>query len=1303
LPASSRKSAPSKLAMAKAAVAATTDLTQQRQRRQQVRQLDQLRQLLLDFEAVFELLDMYPELAKTRDPDNNNMLPLHTAMMIGAPTTTVMILVEAYPDAIKSFDASGNTPFHTGMLPALKKVIVPTSSLIEAGVRGKSPMADILSILSNLDFLLDSFPEVVHQKDESGNLPLNIFCSTFIPWLKAKIYLNIDQPGQGSEGEVSRAVTTTLEKMYRASPPASEIIGPSTGSPVSILVGECAAAKSIDDLLRRETIMRLKLLLETARDGRALQTLFSLENPVSLWAFFSLFDENKVLLKKSQQQQQTPTGTTKNRKLLLDLNSEVLSNWCLLDIVADFDTTDAASALLQIIVEQKNKLNLDHQEFSIANEDGDVILEFVSRARVSDSVRTRIADRAKLSNSSPALKRWGQGYGRFLRRYRLEKRNKHVSESCVVVFGTETIKENDGRIVEHPVALKFMTTREMFCNEVYQRREVEKRSKLDSKYIVPIKASFSSMAIDEFECTKVNLAAELVPYPNIRLKGSDLKYVIVMDCGAGYDLHDFISHQNIAGKDILVVTSIAKEIALCLKFLNETCGVCHGDVKARNFVARGVGLVGFAAIDMDNSSMIGRETVGKKRTSSGYLPPEQAAVVAFERSNDDNHSLASTEESVDSIMVKIAAASSRNDTDVVKRLVRLCSRPSYREQIQSKPGDVIATPQYDMWCFGALLYFLCTGKQLFNVDMKEDVDDEDLVVLRDWDDDWKYEKLSKVDSKWPVALLDSLLQKDPKDRPQNWNHVVNELNRLGNAQDNYDRLFVFQSAPLVFKDKNNNIQPLPRVDFNQESRMLCEALKDAETLGCTIDVIFETASLDRINAFLAQGISQVMHFSGHCHPSYIALEDDRGGLEMVNADVLKRMVSAVDSGLLVVFISACHSEWVGEAFVDAGVPHAVCCLVNERLQDAAAWEFTRNFYRALACQNGLLKAFNMAQQAVQNSPLVMNSEIEAGKFLLLPKRPDDPSYHDVPVFFSSETLSVIDESSNKITDIGLPKLKDFIVGREVQQYSILNDLCTTDVIRLFGKPGVGKTAIVSAVCDHILQRSRSFPFDCLFWFPSQGSIDSTSSLYQNLLSFITLMMDESNVNITEGSEPRKMLQSIEKNAENKSLLLVLDICSYENDEKQEKDVKNIHHAIDKLLKIQSTETLKFILISETISVGGSQIKGEKIVPVWELDFESAVTLFANNVPSTARRRYPILNSPENLISYVCDPPEEIKSSGDFNMREEQLWKQMFGAGMPRACRDIARTLDEEKTKELLTWWNVSKKDESQIPFDDLFL
>ena len=98
-----------------------------------------------------------------------------------------------------------------------------------------------------------------------------------------------------------------------------------------------------------------------------------------------------------------------------------------------------------------------------------------------------------------------------------------------------------------------------------------------------------------------------------------------MECGNKNDLSDVISHKNIAGKAIFMVRFIAIQIAKCLQFLNEECKVMHGDVKARNFVSCVEG-VGYAAIDLDNAALIGLEKAGQKRTSSGYLPPEQAAV-----------------------------------------------------------------------------------------------------------------------------------------------------------------------------------------------------------------------------------------------------------------------------------------------------------------------------------------------------------------------------------------------------------------------------------------------------------------------------------------------------------------------------------------------------------------------------------------------------------------------------------------------------------------------------------------------------
>jgi hypothetical protein len=98
------------------------------------------------------------------------------------------------------------------------------------------------------------------------------------------------------------------------------------------------------------------------------------------------------------------------------------------------------------------------------------------------------------------------------------------------------------------------------------------------------------------------------------------------------ELHDFIGHRNIAGRDLSLVVFLAREVALCLQFLNESCRIIHGNVKARNFVARGVMGLGFAAIDLDNAaSIVDCGACRKKIMSTGYMPPEQVKVELFQR------------------------------------------------------------------------------------------------------------------------------------------------------------------------------------------------------------------------------------------------------------------------------------------------------------------------------------------------------------------------------------------------------------------------------------------------------------------------------------------------------------------------------------------------------------------------------------------------------------------------------------------------------------------------------------------------
>ena len=48
-----------------------------------------------------------------------------------------------------------------------------------------------------------------------------------------------------------------------------------------------------------------------------------------------------------------------------------------------------------------------------------------------------------------------------------------------------------------------------------------------------------------------------------------------------------------------------------------------------------------------------------------------------------------------------------------------------------------------------------------------------------------------------------------------------------------------------------------------------------------------------------------------------------------------------------VFLAACHSEMIGNAFLNAGVKHVVCIGQQDEVLDNAALLFTKFFYKAI--------------------------------------------------------------------------------------------------------------------------------------------------------------------------------------------------------------------------------------------------------------------------------------------------------------------------------------------------------------------
>ena len=154
-----------------------------------------------------------------------------------------------------------------------------------------------------------------------------------------------------------------------------------------------------------------------------------------------------------------------------------------------------------------------------------------------------------------------------------------------------------------------------------------------------------------------------------------------------------------------------------------------------------------------------------------------------------------------------------------------------------------------------------------------------------------------------------------------------------------DLITVFQAAPLAWiSAEDGKPQPMTSIDFEFERDLLTKTFDESFSEGKNRKILvdFEIATIDRLSYFLAKDEGRILHFSCHGDPSYLALEDDWGGLTTLQTSQLESWISAGGQNLQFVFVSACHSSLIGDAFVKAGVPHVVCCQYDSQLREDAA-------------------------------------------------------------------------------------------------------------------------------------------------------------------------------------------------------------------------------------------------------------------------------------------------------------------------------------------------------------------------------
>ena len=80
-------------------------------------------------------------------------------------------------------------------------------------------------------------------------------------------------------------------------------------------------------------------------------------------------------------------------------------------------------------------------------------------------------------------------------------------------------------------------------------------------------------------------------------------------------------------------------------------------------------------------------------------------------------------------------------------------------------------------------------------------------------------------------------------------------------------------------------------------------------------------------------------------------------------DILKQCKNEIE----LVFVSSCHSEFIGDIFFNAGIDHVICIMESETISDDASIVFGKAFYQALYQLNrySICDAFNAAKETVK--------------------------------------------------------------------------------------------------------------------------------------------------------------------------------------------------------------------------------------------------------------------------------------------------------------------------------------------------
>ena len=447
-------------------------------------------------------------------------------------------------------------------------------------------------------------------------------------------------------------------------------------------------------------------------------------------------------------------------------------------------------------------------------------------------------------------------------------------------------------------------------------------------------------------------------------------------------------------------------------------------------------------------------------------------------------------------------------------------------------------------------------------------------------------------------------------------------------------LIFWFASPLVTSFSSTPSLNILQLNFNKEFNEIEKALEESRIQLNYQKVV---ATLDNLPDILIRN-PFVLHFSGHGvknnyesignesiikkgEGDMLLFEDSKWCGVLVSEKNLKNILECCRTDIKCVVVLSCHSEFIGDIFFNAGIPHVVCIKEQEKISDNASIIFASAFYKLLFGGN-ICKAFEGAKATVKLQGGIKCNVGEDLKFVLKCAHKSDKCIPFELDLWRGRCKLINEEPHIKC----IPASVENFVGRQTECIKLIEMLNTNRCISIEGAPGIGKSAIIKNVVNMLYDRNV-FSDGILYlslrdWNSLEGLF---KKMYLSLKSFLKSKSQDDNHPQSELLDVDDFYWEYIIMCGQLTILIVFDDCNGIVEKDQSSFVKFIEDILEKLPKIK-------VIISSIHSIPLFNDVSNKVLVVKELSNKQALDLLKLNSESLSTFHSDIRELVENQIN-----------------------------------------------------------------------